>query len=50
MQLVIGRGNNRRVFIIPCGQLVKNATDKREVVALVDNLCELIGIPRGKEA
>lgn len=43
MKLVIGRGKNRRVYEVPCANIISRA-DRKEVEALVDNVCEMVGI------
>lgn len=43
MRIVLGRGNNRQAFILPCGQLIKRA-EKGESDTLVSNVCSILGV------
>lgn len=45
MKLVFGRGNQRRVYEIPCANIVNRADDKM-VKTLVDNVYEMLGLIR----
>jgi hypothetical protein len=43
MKLVIGRGNRRRVYEIPCANIV-NRGDAAQIKILVNNVCEMLNI------
>lgn len=47
MNIIIGRGNNRKTYELPCADIIKRADKNGEhlkVMALRDNVCALLGI------
>lgn len=44
MNIVIGRGNSRKVYSIPCADVLRRVADTSAVTLLHTNLCSLLGI------
>lgn len=43
MNITIGRGRNRKTFIIPCSDIIRRSPDKDQAL-LSSNLVSLLGV------